>query len=269
VIGEFQSTNPATLANEHTFPLTAVNQADGLWELAATAAGLHGGTVYHYWFELDDTKPGRPAGQRIRVTDPAAFIVDWRVRAPLLAAPNTDDDRQPAAVIRFDGPHLIPCDPGGETADLSTDAAPDELPANNRMVIYELPAAWTRHASGGELERGVGTFQDVIALIEPSAEGGNFADLSVLSPGRSYLGDLGVNTIELLPPEDSALSREWGYATTNCFAPDFDLGFPEENSSPTAHRDLIALSRSCHQKGIRVFADLGLVLSAFFRVITC
>jgi hypothetical protein len=72
VIGEFQSTNPATLANEHTFPLTAVNQADGLWELAATAAGLHGGTVYHYWFEVDDTKPGRPAGQRIRVTDPAA-----------------------------------------------------------------------------------------------------------------------------------------------------------------------------------------------------
>jgi pullulanase len=117
-------------------------------------------------------------------------------------------------------------------------------------------------ASGGELERGVGTFQDVLALIEPAAEGGNFADLSVLSAGRSYLGDLGVNTIELLPPEDSALSREWGYATTNFFAPDFDLGFPEENTSPTAHSDLVALMRALHQNGVRVFADM---VMAFWR----
>ena len=84
----------------------------------------------------------------------------------------------------------------------------------------------------------------------------------VLGAGRSYLGDLGVNTIELLPPEDSALSREWGYATTNFFAPDFDLGFPEENTSPTAHRDLVGLMRALHHKGIRVFADM---VMAFWR----
>jgi 1,4-alpha-glucan branching enzyme len=262
VIGEFVNTNPASLINERTLALTAVSQADGLWALAASSAGLQDGTVYHYWFEVDDTKPSRPAGQRIRVTDPTAFIVDWRLRAPLLATPNTDDDRQPAAVIRFEGSNLIPCDPGGETADLANDASPDQLPANNRIVIYELPTAWTRRASGGELERGVGTFQDVLALVERSADGGNFADLPVLAAGRSYLGDLGVNTIELLPPEDSALSREWGYATTNFFAPDFDLGFPEENTSPTAHRDLVALMRALHQKGIRVFADM---VMAFWR----
>jgi pullulanase len=91
VIGEFVNTNPASLINERTLSLTAVSQADGLWALAASSASLQDGTVYHYWFEVDDTKPGRPAGQRIRVTDPTAFIVDWRVRASLLAAPNTDD----------------------------------------------------------------------------------------------------------------------------------------------------------------------------------
>jgi pullulanase len=262
VIGEFQPTNPATLVNERTIPLTPAAQTVGLWELAATTAGLQAGTVYHYWFEVDDTKAGRPAGQRIRVTDPTAFTVDWRVRAPVLPAPNTDNDRQVAAVIRFDGTHLIPCDPAGETADLSGDVPHEGLPPNNQIVIYELPTAWTRVASGGELERGVGTFQDALALVEPSAGGGNFTDLAVLSVGRSYLGELGVNTIELLPPEDSAVAREWGYATTNFFAPDFDLGLPEQNSSPTANRDLAAFIRACHQRGIRVFSD---IVMAFWR----
>jgi pullulanase len=262
ILGELQLTNPVSLANEQSIAMTAVAGIRGLWQVAPTAA-LQAGKVYHYWFEVDDTKPGRPQGQRIRVTDPAAFIVDWRLRAPALPLPNTDVDRQPAAVIKFDGSHLVPCDPGGETATEAPDEPPlDHLPPNNQIVIYEMPTAWTRISPGGGVERGVGSFQDVLALIEPSAEGANFSDLEVTRVGRSYLGELGVNTLELLPPEDSALEREWGYATTDFFAPDFDFGFPLGNSSPTAHRDLSALIAACHRHGIRVFADM---VMAFWR----
>jgi pullulanase len=257
ILGELQLTNPVSLANEHSIAMTAVAGVSGLWQVAASAASLQAGKVYHYWFEVDDIKPGRPHGQRVRVTDPAAFIVDWRLRAPALPAPNTDLDRQPAAAIKFDGSHLVACDPGGETAtEAPNEPRLDHLPPNNQIVIYEMPTAWTRISPGGGVERGVGSFQDLLALVETSAGGANFSDLEVMRVGRSYLGELGVNTLELLPPEDSTLVREWGYATTNFFAPDFDLGFPLGNSSPTAHRDLSTLVAACHRHGVRVFADM-------------
>jgi pullulanase len=101
ILGELQLTNPVSLVSEQSFDMTPVAGTSGLWEVAASAAALQGGKVYHYWFEVADTKLGRPPFQRIRVTDPAAFIVDWRIRAPALPAPNTDVDRQPAAVIRW------------------------------------------------------------------------------------------------------------------------------------------------------------------------
>jgi 1,4-alpha-glucan branching enzyme len=209
----------------------------GLWEVAADQCGLAEGEICHYWFEAGGA----------RVTDPLAFTVDWRL------APG---DR-PAAVIRFRGGQLEPCDPGGDTPQI-TDAALDTLPPNNHLVIYELPTAWARNSG----ERGVGTFQDVLALIEPEAGGANFSDLEALQPGRSYLQDLGVNAIELLPPADSAYLREWGYGTTNFFAPDHELGFPEGHSWPTANRDLAALVTACHRHGIRFFVD---VVMAFAR----
>jgi pullulanase len=78
-------------------------------------------------------------------------------------------------VIKFDGTHLVPSDPGGETATrISSEPALDHLSPNNQIVIYELPTARTRISSAGGVERGVGSFQDVLALIEPSAEGSNF-----------------------------------------------------------------------------------------------
>jgi pullulanase len=262
ILGELQLTNPVSLVSEQSFDMTPVAGTSGLWEVAASTAGLQAGKVYHYWFEVADTKLGRPPSQRIRVTDPAAFIVDWRIRAPALPSPNTDVDRQPAAVIKFDGTRLVPCDPGGETATrISSEPALDLLAPNNQIVIYELPTAWTRISSAGGVERGVGSFQDVLALIEPSAEGSNFTDLEVTRVGRSYLRELGVNTLELLPPQDSVIVREWGYATSTFFAPDFDLGFPIGNASPTAHRDLTALVTACHHRGIRVFVDMVMAFS--------
>ena len=50
---------------------------------------------------------------------------------------------------------------------------------------------------------GLGTFRDVIALIDADAEGANFDDLDVTRVGRAYLTELGVNGLELLPPADS------------------------------------------------------------------
>ena len=53
----------------------------------------------------------------------------------------------------------------------------------------------------------VGTFSDVRAMVDEEVKGANFADLDLLDRGRSYLTELGVNAIELLPPADSFYKR--------------------------------------------------------------
>ena len=137
---------------------------------------------------------------------------------------------------------------GGETPSFLGEPMPDALPPNNRLVIYELPTAWARAGSTGGREVGVGSFRDVIALIDAHAAGATFEDLDVTQPGRSYLAEeLGVNALELLPAADSVYNREWGYGTTNYFAPDFELGFPAPYSWPAPNRDLAELVRSCHR----------------------
>ena len=136
-------------------------------------------------------------GQRIRLTDPMAFMVDWR----LVASRPTDshyseDDRYPAAVIKFEQGRLVPCDAGGETGELQGEPPLASLPPNNKICLYELPTAWTRIGRAGEQERGVGTFRDVTALVDANAEGANFSDLAVTQPGRAYLVELGINALE-------------------------------------------------------------------------
>ena len=110
--------------------------------------------------------------------------------------------------------------------------------------------------AGSAVERGVGTFRDVTALVDPNASGANFSNLAILQPGRSYLNELGINALELLPPADSFFKREWGYDTTHFLAPDYELGFPEENSSPTPNLDLTKLVNACHKQGVRFFVDM-------------
>lgn len=256
IIGQFQPGNPPTLAGEQQLPLTQAEGFPDLWEIAASSCNLQDGTIYHYWFEVDDSDPGRTPPSRIRCTDPAAHSVDWRLRAPALGPPYDDDDRHAAAVIRFTQGTLTPCDPGGEVGDFTGDPDPATLPPNNRLVIYELPTAWTRiHAEGGK-ETGTGTFRDVTALVDRAAGGANFADLDVTQPGRAYLSELGVNALELLPPADSFFKRTWGYDTANFFAPDAELGQPEGHSWPTANQDLAALVLACHKAGMRFFVDM-------------
>ncbi len=260
VIGTFTAGNPNTLVNRQDIPL-ASSATPGLWAISAAASGLLDG-VYHYWFQIENTNPNDPAAA-ILCTDPFATTVDWRLLSPSLPAGfNNDTDRQPASVIRLQNGRLSAVDPDGESASFPNDPAPDTLPANNQLVIYELPSAWTRAQGSGMSERGVGTFQDVRALVDEAVGGVNFEGLGVVEPGRSYLTELGVNALELLPPADSFFKRSWGYDTSHFLAPDWELGFPGGQEASTSNADLAALVQSCHRHGIRFFVD---VVMAFGR----
>src|SRR5919204_18923 len=84
-----------------------------------------------------------------------------------------------------------------------------------KLVIGELPPPWARRGLAGNTEIDIGSFRDVLALVDPNEQGANFAGSAVLAAGRSYLTELGVNALELLPPADSWVPRQWGYATSN------------------------------------------------------
>jgi hypothetical protein len=156
VIGTFQAGNPNVVANRLELPLATSAATPGLWSLAARDTGLAHG-VYHYWYRVDNTHPSRPAGTTVLVTDPFATTVDWRVLSEIPAGFNAFDDPQPASVIRLANGTLSAVDPAGEITAFRNDPPPDSLPANNRMVIYELPAAWTRTGETGGRERALGT----------------------------------------------------------------------------------------------------------------
>jgi pullulanase len=252
VIGELQFGAPPTLTSEHTFPLRAVVGLSGLFEVAATSCGLTDGHVYHYWFEVDDTRPGHATGARVSVTDPTSFTVDWRLVK--------GDRDQPAAVVKYDSGNLTACDPDGAPIPKPRTTDLRKLSPNNLAVIYELPTAWTRRPQGGP-ERGVGTFRDIVAMLDKNAQSPNFEELEAAQVGHAHIAELGINAIELLPPADSYYSREWGYGTSHDFAPDQDLGQPEFNSWPTANTDLCRLVETCHALNIRLIDDIVLGFS--------
>jgi pullulanase len=264
VIGVFKNGKPPTLDQRREIALTPSTDSDELWEVAARDCGLTDGQVYHYWFEVTDTAPFRQPHPTLLCTDPTAYAVDWRLRA------TSGDDEAAAAVIRFRNGRLVPSDSESEPlffegADAEPDVSMGDLPPNNRLVIYELPTAWTRVGAVVDAQNvGVGTFRDVQALVEPGTRGGTFAGVRRLRHHR-HLIELGANALELLPPADTFADRKsWGYATSNYFAPDFDLGRPLDPAAPaasnagrpsTAMGDLLALVRACHRNGIRFFYD--------------
>ena len=255
-IGVFQAGNPPSLAGEQILILQQSSTFADMWEIKATDCNLADGRIYHYWFRLSDGHPQADRNQIIDCTDPTAEIVDWRLRAAIPGPHYTDDDRMPAGVIRFANGLLIACDPGGEDVNFTSDARSSALPPNNRIVLYELPTRWSREGVESSVEVGVGTFRDVLALLDKTEGGANFAGLSALQPGRAYLRELGINGLELLPVADSFADRSWGYATSNYFAPDYDLGHPDGNSSSTAGSDLARLVDTCHTNNMRFFDDM-------------
>lgn len=258
VLGRLVAGNPPDFELLREAELRPVAGHPDLFEVSLAELGLPEEQVYHYWFEVTDANPASAARPRILCTDPTAWTVDWRLLAPRLPAPFGEDDRDPAGVVKVSGGALVPCDPGGELPDFAGDAALESLPPNHRLVIYELPTTWTRFEDVDELRVSVavGRFRDVRAMIDGGPPPPRFSAASPLGPGRGHLAELGANALELLPPADSFVDREWGYATSNYFAADHDLGFPQGHTSPTATSDLADLIRTCHQHGIRFFTDM-------------
>ena len=257
IIGRFQWGNPPVLVDEQSFELSPSQEHPDLWLLPLTELGLAEG-VYHYWFEVNNSNVYKQVPGRIRVTDPFATSVDWRLLPQDPDGLLHDGDYDAAAVIKVKGERLVPCDPGGEEITrLDGEDWSASLPANNRLVIYELPASWARPGERGGAQMDVGTFRDVEALVDADAEPHNFFGLGPLH-GRAHLTELGVNALELLPPADSWVNRQWGYATSNYTAPDYDLGYPHGHSWPTALTDFARLVDRCHDNGIRVFADMAM-----------
>ncbi|HEY2404498.1 MAG TPA: alpha-amylase family glycosyl hydrolase [Polyangiaceae bacterium] len=237
----FVAGNPPSEALLFEAPLRQNDAFPDLWQLPLAGLPLVPGTVYHYWFLITNDRPGEPQVE-VRVTDPFARVVDYRLGTA-------------AGVFKLANGSLVDCDPDGgvgvatEVADLS------RLPANNQLVIYELPTSWSRGTGQGTFERDVGTFRDVLALLDVEEPGGNFSDIEEVS-ARAHLLELGVNAVELLPPADSPFDREWGYGTGNYCAGDYDLGFPDGDASPTTEQDLRQLVARMHALGIRFFCDM-------------
>ncbi len=263
IIGRLDLGAPVKLTEERQFVLQRSPQFPDLWMIPAAQCALKEGEVYRYWFEVTDTHPGR-SSRRIQITDPMAYTIDWRLSSPEPEGPGYgSDDQYPPAVIKFQQGQLVSCDGGGELCEMQDDAPPATLPPNNRLVIYELPTAWTRDLSRRQYEISLGTFRDVTALLDEQETGANFADLAVTQQAHPYLIELGINALELCPPADSYYIRQWGYGTTNFFAPDYELGLPSDYSWSASNQDLRALIGACHAHHVRFFAD---VVMAFAKI---
>ncbi|KAF2026257.1 glycoside hydrolase [Setomelanomma holmii] len=251
VIGKLDTDHPGTIVTEQTFELA--EEPKSVWQVKASLLNLSDG-MYHYWFKVKDTSP-RNFGPML-VTDPLAYAVDYRVTR----YPRDDETnaqwRQPAAVIVLKGDSLIPCDPTGVEFKSGTAPPLRNLPLNTELIIYELPTSWSRAGKepGDDEERDVGSFLDVQALLDESIEGGNFSSIDTVRVG-AHLLELGINGLELLPPADSKARREWGYATANYFAPDYDLGLPVQHDISEPMEDLVAVVDACHKNGIRFITD--------------
>lgn len=258
-IGTIQSPdNP--YENFREIPLQQSTDFPELWEIAAKDCNLADGEVYFYWFKVRDANAYSNTNKILYCTDPTAWTVDRRFLAPAPSESAGAKSYDPASVILYQNGKLIPCDPNGQTVEWQADVPLETLPANNHLVIYELSTRWTRIDSSGKITIGDGTFQDVVALFLSEKGAPDFPGVDELD-NEAHLIELGINALELLPPEDSPDKFEWGYGTANYFAADFDLGFPDSQSVPTSSTDLVNLIGTCHQKGVRFFLDVVMAFS--------
>ncbi|MBD1927827.1 alpha amylase [Trichocoleus sp. FACHB-90] len=257
-IGNFQKNSSDEFANFQEFDLIQSKEFPEVWEIPAADCNLKNGQVYFYWFKVRDTDAYHGKNEIYYCPDPTAYTVDRRFIAP--KGLSGEGSKDPASVILYQDEMLIPCDPEGQTANWQGDTT-EKLQPNNRLVIYELPTRWTKINSDGEIPEGNGTFRDVLALVEKQAIAPGFIEVEELQQGHAHLVELGVNALELLPPQDSDDKTNWGYGTANYFAADFDLGCPDSQNAPTASIDLVNLIKVCHQYGVRFFLDVVMAFS--------
>ena len=258
VIGEFNPAISDGMLNRREIPLTQSGQHPDLWEIPASSCQLQDGKVYHYWFRVADSNPYKGWHPKdFYCSDPAAYTIDYQLKSPCFPKEFCIDDKDPASVIKYQGGELVAADPDGTAFKVATNPETmRSLTPNNRTVIYELPVAWARIGKDGGVETDIGTFLDVLALIRKSIAPANFRGVTALEVGQSHLEQLGANVLELLPPSDSCYPREWGYGTSNFFAPDYDLGTPQGAAVPAAGKGLADVVNALHTKGIRFYADM-------------
>jgi 1,4-alpha-glucan branching enzyme len=225
-----------------------------LWLVNTNKLELEEDKVYYYYFEVSNSNVYANQGKRVWCTDPMAWAVDWR---PRIDPKYNDGAQDPAGVIKLSQGELTPCDVNGETINWENDLdLVQDLAENQNLVIYELPPSWSRIGSENNLEIDVGSFQDVLALIDPVEPPANFEGTIALEVGHAHLNSLGINCLELLPLSDSFVNREWGYATSNYFSVDIELGTPDSFDIPVPMTLLGELVKTCHAKGVRLFADM-------------
>lgn len=242
ILGPFDPNQRAAINVSFKGPLQKSSEPD-LWELDPNdiQPALKDGQVYHYWFQVTDTSSDN-LGTMI-VTDPYVYTVDYRT----VTNRNAGDSKvQPAGVIKFRNRRLWPCDIDGSESKPVAVPALTTLPDNNHMVIYELPTSWAMPKETGDVETDAGTFTDVLALFDVATAGNRFKDIPVIA-NEAIVSDLGTNVLELLPVADAKSIDQWGYATAQYFAPDFDLGTSSE---------LAQLVEYIHKKNIRFFTDV-------------
>lgn len=259
-IGARPTSLEAGFTDFRELPLQPSSEFPDLWEIPAANCGLTDGQVYYYWFKVRNTDAYTNDYQVFYCTDPIAWTVDRNFKAPVPLETGGVASYDPASVILYKNGQLIPCDPEGQTVNWEGDRPLNSLPTNNQLVIYELPTRWTSISNDGKSEVGNGTFQDVAELIQPTKGCPTFPNITALKD-CAHIVNLGVNALELLPPEDSDDYRNWGYGTANYFAADFDLGKPENQIVPTASTDLVNLIKICHQNGLRFFLDAVMAFS--------
>ncbi|GFF40566.1 hypothetical protein IFM46972_06257 [Aspergillus udagawae] len=194
----------ATINVFFTGQLRRSDQPD-LWELNLSdiSPPLRNGTVYHYWFKIQDSSPEHLGF--IRVTDPIAYTIDYRAtgtRDEQIQPASVIDHMQPASVIKFRDGKLWPCDIDGNEPSQVAPPPQDAIPDNNHMVIYELPASWAKYKQIGDLQVDVSTFTDVLALFDLQTAGDHFRDISSVA-NEAIVADLGINALELLPAADA------------------------------------------------------------------
>jgi len=98
------------------------------------------------------------------------------------------------------------------------------LPQNDELIIYELLIS--DFFKNGNKET-LGTYKTALEKLD-------------------YLQDLGINTIELLPVNETPGSYNWGYTPSYFFAPNPAYGTP---------KDLKHFIDECHGRGMRVILD--------------
>jgi glycogen operon protein len=134
--------------------------------------------------------------------------------------------------------------------------------AQKDAIIYEAHVrGLTKHSSSTTLQTilsGFDGFSDVVNV--PDAYRGTYKGAGYMA---GYLKDLGVNTIELLPvqetdndhnPSDAAGGNYWGYMTYGYFAPDRRYAYDKTPGGPT--KEFKEMVNAFHTAGIEVYMDV-------------